>query len=118
MRKQEQQEVPMDSGTHSCLQLIAAPMIAAEKELASFAGAVEELYGCEQARQSVEDWMEQLDSMDWLQADVVRDWRRLTIAAATRLASRVKAAGGNIICAPGSMGMIRAANAMHEQQAL
>lgn len=61
----------------------------AERELAAFARAVEELFGPEQARQSIEDWMEELESMDWRSQETVRDWRRLTIAAAARLAGRV-----------------------------
>ena len=61
----------------------------AEKELAAFARAVQELFGPEQARQAIEDWMEELESVDWRSQKTVRDWRGLTTAAAVRLASRV-----------------------------
>ena len=61
----------------------------AERELAAFAGAVQALFGSEEARQGIEDWMEQLESMDWRSQETVRDWRGLTIAAAVRLANRV-----------------------------
>jgi hypothetical protein len=68
---------------------LRALCLCAERELSAFARAVEELFGPEQARQSIEDWMEELESMDWRTQKGVRDWRRLTIAAAARLASRV-----------------------------
>ena len=61
----------------------------AERELTAFTRAVQELFGSEQARQSIEDWMEELESMDWLGQKPARDWRGLTIAAAVHLASRV-----------------------------
>jgi len=61
----------------------------AENELAAFAGAVQELFGAEQARQSIENWMEELGAMDWWSQGAMPDWRALTIAAAVRLASRV-----------------------------
>lgn len=61
----------------------------AEKELAAFARAVQELFGPEQARQAIEDWMEELQSIDWRGQETARDCRGLTIAAAVRLARRV-----------------------------
>jgi hypothetical protein len=62
----------------------------AERELAAFARAVSETFGPEHVRQSVEDWIEELELMDWPQARPVPDWRHVTVAAAARLASRVK----------------------------
>lgn len=61
----------------------------AEKELAAFARAVRELFGSGQVRQSIEDWIEELESMDWWCAESVTDWRGITIASAVRLASRM-----------------------------
>ena len=61
----------------------------AETELAAYARAVQELFGPEQAQQAIEDWMEELESMDWRSQETVPDWRGLTIAAAVRLARRV-----------------------------
>jgi hypothetical protein len=63
----------------------------AEKELAAFARAVQELCGAGQVRQSIEDWIEELESMDWRCEEAVPDWRGITIAAAVRLASRSSA---------------------------
>lgn len=61
----------------------------AESELAAFALAVQELFGADVASQSVDDWMEDLHSMDWPGHGEVPDWRRVTIAAAVRLAGRL-----------------------------
>jgi hypothetical protein len=69
---------------------IAPLFVAAERELSAFVGAVNDLFDAEQARQAAESWMEELVSMDWPGEDPATDWRRVTIAAATRLASRVK----------------------------
>jgi len=63
--------------------------LCAERELAAYAREVEELFGPEQARLSIEDWMEELESIDWRNHVTVRDLRALTIAAAVRLAGRV-----------------------------
>lgn len=65
----------------------------AEKELRAFARAVQELFGSGQIRQSIEDWIEELESMDWRCAESVPDWRGITIAAAVRLASRITYTG-------------------------
>jgi len=62
----------------------------AEKELAAFARAVSEMFGPEHVHQSVEDWIEELELMDWPQSNSVPDWRHVTVAAAARLASRAK----------------------------
>jgi len=72
----------------SCVELAADLFPGAEKELISYARAVQELFGSEQARQSVEDWLEELKSMDLPAAGAIPDWRRVTIAAATQLAIR------------------------------
>jgi hypothetical protein len=79
----------------SCVELAAELLPDAEKELAAYTRAVQELSGSEQARQSIEDWMAELDLIDWPSGDSAPDWRRLTIAAAIRLAIRVNAPGLN-----------------------
>ena len=60
-------------------------LLMAEKELAAFTLAVSELLGPEQARQTIEDWIEQLQLMDWATEGVMPHWRGLTMAAASRL---------------------------------
>ena len=61
----------------------------AERELASFIGAVTELFGPEQARLSAGDWVEESELMDSPPRSTSRDWRAITVAASARLASRM-----------------------------
>ena len=69
----------------SMAQLLAS----AERELSAFITAVNNLFGAEQARQAGEDWMEELEQTDFPSPAPVIHWRRVTIAAASRLAGRV-----------------------------
>jgi hypothetical protein len=62
----------------------------AERELSAFFNAVTELYGSEQAKASADDWLYELMTSDDL-PDSTREWRMVTIAAATQLASRMNA---------------------------
>lgn len=64
----------------------------AERELASFIGAVTELFGPEQARLSAGDWVEESELMDSPPRSTSRDWRAITVAASARLASRLTVA--------------------------
>jgi len=64
----------------------------AERELASFIGAVTELFGPEQARLSTDDWLEESELMDSPPRSTSRDWRAVTVAASARLASRLTVA--------------------------
>jgi hypothetical protein len=79
----------MQRTERSCDELAAGLAPDAEKELAAFVHAVQELFGPEQARQSTEDWLEELESMDLPRGNAVSSWRPVTIASAIRLASRV-----------------------------
>ena len=74
----------------SCVDLTARLLGGAEKELAAYVRAVEELFGPEEASQSVEDWIAEMKWMDWPGEDASPDWRCLTIAAAKRLAGRLR----------------------------
>ena len=60
----------------------------AERELTAFAGAVNELFGPEQARLSADKWIEELLSLDFPAGSRIPDWRHLTIMASSRLANR------------------------------
>ena len=75
---------------HEVAPWIDPELVQAEKELAAFAGAVQELFGDVQVRQSIEDWMTELESTDWASGAQTPDWRCVTIAAARRLAGRAK----------------------------
>ena len=64
----------------------------AEHELASFIGAVKELFGPEQALLSADDWLDESELMDCAPRSTSRDWRAVTVAAAARLANRMAGA--------------------------
>lgn len=70
----------------------AAQIRLAERELASFIGAVEELFGPEQALRSADDWLNEFELMNRLPRSTGRDWRSVTVAASARLAHRVTVA--------------------------
>jgi hypothetical protein len=61
----------------------------AERELGAFLHVVTELYGPEEANNSGQDWLDELELLDNLPGPTEREWRRLTIAAANRLAKRI-----------------------------
>ncbi len=61
----------------------------AERELAAFFGAVTELFGPQQAKVAAEDWLDEAEVIDSPPRSTTRDWRAVTIAASTRLASRL-----------------------------
>jgi len=63
-------------------------IILAERELMAFAGAVREIFGSELARVSAEEWIDELESLDWPARPGASDFRRITTAALARLAHR------------------------------
>src|SRR5271157_21306 len=64
----------------------------AERELSAFIAAVAELFGADQARMSVEDWLDESEFVDVSPRSTRRDWRAVTIAASVRLANRLNVA--------------------------
>jgi hypothetical protein len=74
--------------TETCAQVVAALLPNGERELAAFARAVTEMFGSEQAGQSVKDWLQELQETDRPIDDRPINWRNLTVFAAARLASR------------------------------
>ena len=70
--------------SHSDANLI----ILAERELAAFASAVKELFGPEQASLSSAEWIDELHSLNWPAGPAFSDFRRITVAASSRLAQR------------------------------
>jgi len=70
----------------SMAQLLAS----AERELSAFVTAVSQLFDAEQGRKAAKNWIEELERTDWPSGAPVIDWRKVTIAAAARLASRGK----------------------------
>jgi hypothetical protein len=64
-------------------------MIMAERELVVFISAVTELYGAEWATLSAETWLNELELMNRLPGPTDHDWRAITVAAMTHLASQM-----------------------------
>jgi hypothetical protein len=62
----------------------------AERELAAFVAAVNELFDAEQAWQAADNWLEELARTDGPSETLAIDWRRVTIAAASKLGGRDK----------------------------
>lgn len=85
----EEVENPMNSDESFDNSTYADEIHLAERELASFIGAVKELFGPEQALLSVDDWLGESELMDSPPRPTSRDWRAVTVAASARLASRL-----------------------------
>jgi len=75
-----------------CSSLYTDQMYLAERELSAFIAAVAELFGADQAKMSVEDWLDESELMDVSPRFTCRDWRAVTIAASVRLANRLNVA--------------------------
>jgi len=89
----EKLKISRDAETDRCIQLANGFLVLAEKELSAFVGAVDKLFGAEQARLSALDWIEELELMDWPSGESVPDWRRATVSASARLGTLVSGSG-------------------------
>jgi len=65
---------------------MARHLAVAERELSAFVTAVHQLFGAEQAWRAADSWIEELERADWPTEALVIHWRKVTIAAAGRLA--------------------------------
>jgi hypothetical protein len=65
-------------------------LASAERELSAFVAAVHQLFGAERAQKAAENWIEELARMDWPSEVPAIVWRRITIAAAAKLAGNDK----------------------------
>jgi len=61
----------------------------AQRELGAFMIAVTQAYGSEEGELAADDWLNELAATDELPHLTTPDWRRITIAAAARLANRL-----------------------------
>ena len=86
----QEKPISIHGKTDDCLEISDRLLPRAEKELGAFARAVNKLFGSAHAGQSIEDWVEEFESIDWPAGGTIPDWRRVTIVAAARLASRVE----------------------------
>ena len=68
---------------------LIAEFVSAEKELAAFYEAVFRRYGPKEARIAAQDWIEELETMDWPVDGAPPHWRHVTMVAADCLASRI-----------------------------
>jgi len=64
----------------------------AERELSAFISAVTQLFGPEEAKLSVEDWLDESELVDSPPRSTSRDWRAVSVAASARLAKRLTVA--------------------------
>jgi len=71
------------------VERVAELMTTAETELAAFHEAVFRRYGLKEARRSAQDWIEELETMDWPNDWALLNWHHVTIAAADCLAFRI-----------------------------
>ena len=69
--------------------MVADLLLTADRELASFYGAIERRYGAEEARRAAHDWIDEAATMEWPVDGVLPNWRRVSIVAADCLASRI-----------------------------
>jgi hypothetical protein len=71
------------------VELVVEFMMTAETELEAFSEAVFRRYGMKEARKAAQDWIEELETMDWPTDWALPNWRHVTIAAADCLALRI-----------------------------
>jgi hypothetical protein len=72
----------------------------AARELSSFIAGVQASYGQEQAKFSVEDWLDESELMDGPPRSETRNWGAVTVAASARLANRVQVRVHSTLTAP------------------
>jgi hypothetical protein len=71
------------------LERVAELMTTAEAELAAFYEAVFRRYGLKEAKKATQDWIKELETMDWPADWAIPNWRCVTIASADCLAFRI-----------------------------
>jgi|HubBroStandDraft_1064217.scaffolds.fasta_scaffold39426_2 hypothetical protein len=85
----QQKAISVDAKRNNRREAEEALLAMAEKELSAFARAVKDCFGPGEARHGFDCWMQELEAIDWPISGTTPDWRRVTIAAATRLAPRL-----------------------------
>jgi hypothetical protein len=86
----QEKAISIGGKTDDCVELTNRLWPRGERELGAFARAVNKLFGSAHVGRSIEDWVEEFESVDWQAGGAIPDWRRITIAAAARLASRIE----------------------------
>jgi hypothetical protein len=85
----DKQTSSIDHPQQAPVERVAELMSAAETELAAYYEAVFRQYGLKEARKAAQDWIEELETMEWPAAWALPNWRHVTIAAADCLAFRI-----------------------------
>lgn len=62
----------------------------AENELAALYSAVHQRFGFEQAQLVTQDWLSELQAMEWSPESLIPNWRQPTFAAMRRLRERIR----------------------------
>lgn len=91
---------PGIQSTQLSVDLVAECLIYAENELSALYSAVSQLFGLEQAELTMEDWLSELETMEWQLESPVPNWRRPTLTAVSRLAARM--GGHKYLCELGT----------------
>jgi hypothetical protein len=71
------------------IERVAELMTTAETELAAFYEAVFRRYGLKEAKKAAQDWIEELETMDWPADWALANWHHVTIVIADCLAFRI-----------------------------
>jgi hypothetical protein len=71
------------------VEVVAELMMTAERELAAFYQAVFRRYGPREAKVAAQDWIGEVETMDWPVDGTLPRWRYVTIGAADCVASRI-----------------------------
>lgn len=71
------------------VQIVAELIAYAENELAALYSAVNRLFGLEQAQLTADDWLRELEVMEWPSELPIPNWRQLTAVSVSRLADRI-----------------------------
>jgi hypothetical protein len=87
---------PGDRTTQLPAHLVAELFVYAENELAALYCAVTRLFGFEQAELTAEDWLRELEIMEWPPEVAIPNWRLLSAKAVSRLAERI--GGRHYLC--------------------
>ena len=74
---------------HPPVERVAELLTGAERELAALYETVFRRYGLKEARKAAQDWIEELETMDWPADWAPLNWHQLTIVAADCLAFRI-----------------------------
>ena len=80
--------------------LVHEVMIYAENELAALYSAVHQVFGAEQAQLATQDWLRELEVMEWPAGSAIPNWRQPTFVAVRRLKERTGSCCGALAVAP------------------